>query len=189
MSGTLTNSTGRDLTDVYLVFKSARGTTVDWMIYIPDWKPGVTYDIKRDLGQAHVVSGRGRPRTRPLEGEAVARGPESHQRRTGPDRGSQRRNWKSRPFPAGSVLVQSFPVQGVDVQPRVERQAGRPTTNFYFPMLSVFSRLPPMPDRVTTSNGPWFTARRNVRRPGRVHQPRCPRIWTPAPRSAPAGWW
>ena len=53
LSGTLSNATGTDLYDVYLAFNAPTDTDKDrdWVIYIPSWGKGVTYDIKRDFAK------------------------------------------------------------------------------------------------------------------------------------------
>jgi hypothetical protein len=50
LSGTLTNQTGRDLTDVYLAFHVTGDR--DWMVYIPGWEKNKTIDLRKDLAKA-----------------------------------------------------------------------------------------------------------------------------------------
>jgi hypothetical protein len=53
LAGSITNATGQDLSQVYLAFKI--DADHNWMIYIPNWNKGITYDLKKDLGRPLFV--------------------------------------------------------------------------------------------------------------------------------------
>lgn len=48
ISGSLTNGTGRDLRHVYIAYKRVVGAPEDFMMYLPEWKAGVTIDLARE---------------------------------------------------------------------------------------------------------------------------------------------
>lgn len=69
LSGSLTNGTGKDLQNVYIAYKRVVGSPEDFMMYLPEWKAGVTLDLAREqqtltvndvVGTADQVPGKNR---------------------------------------------------------------------------------------------------------------------------------
>ncbi|MCS7032394.1 MAG: hypothetical protein NZ561_00185, partial [Phycisphaerae bacterium] len=49
IEGRLTNGTGHDLKDVYIAYKIVlESRSEDWMLYLPEWKSGVTIELRQE---------------------------------------------------------------------------------------------------------------------------------------------
>lgn len=61
IEGSLTNTTGRQLRNVYLAFNypGAGAFAGDWILYLPAWEAGVTLDLAREFN--HAADGRDLP--------------------------------------------------------------------------------------------------------------------------------
>lgn len=74
LSGTVTNAANIDLTDVYLAFNV--GVDKDWLIYVPIWAKGVTYDIKKAFAKPLLVgreNGEGQPGAQKILSDELAK--------------------------------------------------------------------------------------------------------------------
>ncbi len=137
ISGTLTNSSGVDLNDVYLVFNVSGDK--DWMIYIPSWPKDAAYDIQRDFSK-HSFVGRDSEQLG-IPGDKLILSDEIAPSRFFTD--SRMHGWINywyNHFRRGST--------GAD-DPNV---AGENDLGFVFPMLSVMDRLPAMPNTLGVSS-------------------------------------
>jgi hypothetical protein len=137
LAGSLTNYTGVDLTDVYLVFnKEGRH---DWMVYVPKWAKGTSLDIHRDLANPYRIGTdpNNSMETVPRNGKIISSelAPDTDQRMPAASFGY---GWANYWFSQYRHIA-SASTPDVD----------EPDPNFYFPALSVFSRLPPVPNQKT----------------------------------------
>jgi hypothetical protein len=73
INGELTNGTGRNLEDVYLIFHYPRGTMSagDWALYLPGWRPGDTVDLKSAFQSAIALQMVKEPRSVPGLGMSI----------------------------------------------------------------------------------------------------------------------
>jgi hypothetical protein len=134
LSGTLTNGTGVDLADVYLAFNWKANR--DWMIYIPTWKTGVTVDIKRDWTEIDTLGSdknQSFPGGTKIISDELA--PASVARAKA---GAVTGGWDAYWFDHFRGKTSSSG----------EAKNDETNANYYFPVLSVFSRLPPLPNRL-----------------------------------------
>ncbi len=130
ISGSLTNATGQNLSEVYLAFKL--NADQDWMIYIPTWDKNLTYDLKKDLGKPLFV-GKGNPLLGvPTQGKILSDELTPVSTSNG---------WQS-------FWFDHFHRSSANEDPNVDE----PSYDYVFPMLSVFDRLPAMKNNRGFSN-------------------------------------
>jgi hypothetical protein len=66
ISGSLTNGTGRRLKNVYIAFRYPRASAMawrtydDWIMFIPSWDPGFSYDLNKEFNPKNPDTGRTR---------------------------------------------------------------------------------------------------------------------------------
>ncbi len=136
IKGTLTNDTGHDLTDVYFAFHVDADR--DWMVYLPTWAKGTPLDLKKQFtGPFAVSSGEGKAfgvpgQNKVLSDQIVPAGYLS-------DRESH--GW-------ANVWFAQFRGHAGNDGP----EQANPIDAVY-PVLSVFDRLPPMPNYRKGGNG------------------------------------
>ena len=122
LTGTLTNATGVDLSDIFLAYNG--GGDIDWMIYFPKWAKGQTFDITRDFSKPRFA-GRTAPQMA-VPGEnkiicdEIAATTTAH---------GWSNLWHDH-FRHSSTIEDANNVDG--------------DPNFLFPLLSVFDRVPPI---------------------------------------------
>jgi hypothetical protein len=143
LSGTITNGTGNNLTDVYLVF-NWKGQQ-DWMVYIPTWGAGVSIDIQRDWAPQTFKAGTdaNANQARPGAGDGKIISDELAPDKTftmKADDSSALTGW------AGYWFNNSSEKYRGKASSTGDAKLDPANTNAYFPQLSVFSRLPPMPN-------------------------------------------
>ena len=129
LSGTINNGSGVDLEDVYLAFNA--GGDNDWMIYIPRWPKDTTYDIKRDFTKPLLVGkekGFGLPGDKKILCDEIAGISKVH---------GWANYWYDH-FRHGSSGDPNTP--------------GESDLEFVYPMLSVFNRIPAMPNTLKMDN-------------------------------------
>jgi hypothetical protein len=132
LSGSLTNATGQNLSDVYLAFKLTDDH--DWMIYIPNWANGITYDLQKDLGRPLFVARDDSPSTgHPGQGKVLSD-------EFAP--ASKANGWQSYWF---DHFRRSSEIEDPNKDDGYQ---------FVFPMLSVFNRLPAMQNSIN-GNGTY----------------------------------
>jgi hypothetical protein len=134
LSGTLTNASGADLTDIYLAFNVSGEK--DWMIYIPEWKKGATYDVNKDLANNFRVGKEGKGEAVPGEGKILSDELASKSAKLDIKFNGWINYWYSHLHDNGD-----------------DPNALEDAANDAFPMLSVFDRLPAMPNSVDASSG------------------------------------
>jgi hypothetical protein len=140
ITGSLTNSSGVDLTDIYLAFNvpSPAAKDRDWIIYIPSWGKGITYDIKHDFAKPTPV-GRG-------EGEGVPGGQKVLSGELAPD------VFKADPkFHCWiNLWYENSHVHHGGDDPNFTED----DLNYIYPMLSLWDRLPAMPSTIDYNKFP-----------------------------------
>jgi hypothetical protein len=134
LSGTLTNASGSDLEDVYLAFNV--DAERDWMIYVPEWKKGATFDIKKDFAKPFHVGREGNSEAVPGEKKILSDELASKSAKRDPKLYGWINYWYSHLHDNGD-------------DPNALGEAG----NDAFPVLSVFDRLPAMPSSLDDSSG------------------------------------
>ena len=132
LNGFFTNASGVDLTEVYLAFNA--GGDHDWMLYVPHWAKGASYDLQRDLGKPFYVGKEGDLEAVPGDNKIIC----DELASTDPKRGWMS-YWHSHFYRTGSTTD----------DPNVSES----DYNFIYPMLSLFDRLPAMANTVTIPAG------------------------------------
>jgi hypothetical protein len=129
ISGTLTNGTGVDLSDVYLAFSGADGR--DYMIYVPNWSKDTSYDIARDFTKpAFVGKSNGTAEAAPGDKKIIC-GPIANPSYT----------TDTKSFNSWQNLWQNhFRHSGNSDNPNIDET----DTNYFFPLMTVFDRVPAM---------------------------------------------
>ena len=135
LAGSLTNSTGADLKDIFLAFNGPQDK--DYMIYVPDWKNGTTYDIARDFAKP-LFAGKG-----PWVG------------------GTQLEAAPGEKKIICDEIAPAFSTTGwANLWHNHFRRSGADDPNisdtdmtYIYPLLSVFDRVPAMPNVLLTSAG------------------------------------
>jgi hypothetical protein len=135
LAGMLTNGSGSDLVDVYLAFNL--DSERDWMIYVPEWKKGATFDIKKDFVKPFLVGREGNSEAVPGEKKILS----DELARKSAKRDSKLNGWIN-------YWYSHLHDNGDD--PNALGDAA----NDAFPVLSVFDRLPAMPNTVDYSTDP-----------------------------------
>jgi len=133
LAGSLTNATGVDLKDVFLAFNGPEAR--DYMIYVPDWPNSKTYDIARDFAKP-LFAGKGTSKddsleAAPGEGKIICDEIAPLQSTTG---------W-------ASLWHNHFRRSGGGDDPNISDE----NMNYIYPLLSVFDRVPAIPNVKPTS--------------------------------------
>ena len=140
LRGALTNDTGQDLTDVYLAWHVAGDR--DWVVYVPNWPKGTPLDMQRDLNPAghhpYRVGHNSSPLAEPGEGHVISDEIATQGIRSDKSAPGWAAFWFAHVRGSGGNLDD------------VEHDVG---LGIAYPMLSLFDRLPPMPNLPNTSKG------------------------------------
>jgi hypothetical protein len=146
LSGTITNQTGIDFTDVYLAFRNPTGK--DWLIYLPSWSKNATIDLKADLEKKTTFVGRetgnALPGDKKILSDAVV--PSS---------------WKRDPKQHGWLNYWYAHLRRNGFSDAI---VDDPTFTYVYPMLSLFDELPPAVNYQV--NGQWSNNRVELFRRG-----------------------
>ncbi len=127
LDGKLQNATGMDLEKVYLAFNVSPGK--DWLVYVPKWPKGQTLDLQADLARARYPVGReGQAVRTPADGVVLSDELASPYAAKDPLRNGWSNYWFAK-LRRGSLSD-------------VNADAGE----MAFPIVSLFDRLPPMPN-------------------------------------------
>ena len=138
LSGKLTNETNTNLNDVYLAFNA--GQDKDWLIYIPTWPKNSTYDIKKDFARPYLVGREGDFEGVPGENKILS------------DEIAPKAASNDIKLPCWiNYWYSHFRHSGGSSDPN----ANESDFQYVFPMVSLFDRLPAMPNVVSrANNGP-----------------------------------
>ena len=145
LKGTLTNDTGFDLSDVYLAWHVKDDH--DWVVYVPSWAKGTPLDVQKDLNGKGTANDRRR----------VARVGHGNAALAEPGDGRVVSDEVAPSAARGDKLFHCWqnywyaPIHGGDMSD-VERKDLN--VNVAVPILSLFDRLPPMPNYKPTSVTP-----------------------------------
>jgi hypothetical protein len=139
LTGSVTNQTGIDFTDVYLAFRTKDENRV---IYFPKWPKNATVDMAKDLDRPLLVGSNGGLESLPGEGKIISDSIGNASVKAGDSRD---RHWMS-------YWYDKARGNGLSSGPDVED----PNLNHVFPMLSFFDLLPPIwnkPQDLNTQGG------------------------------------
>jgi len=135
LSGSLTNGTNGDLTNIYIVFNypgaENNPNTGDYIVYLPEWQKGVTMDVTKLIDERDERNNR---KTRFIT-EGTADVPESNKRL----QGRLKDEWEKYFFSAiraktGTMSIATYN----DFGDKIQRS---------FPVMSLFERFAPMQNR------------------------------------------
>ncbi len=133
ISGSLTNATDVDLNDVYLAFNAPRlnDRDRDFVIYVPNWPHGTTYNIKKDLTPTWV--GRGEKEGLPGQQKVLVG-------ELAPD--------VAKKDPTFHCWINLWYADSRIRHDGDDPDISESDMNFVFPILSFWDRLPAMPNTV-----------------------------------------
>ncbi len=137
LSGSITNATGQDLTDVYMAFNVENDR--DWMIYVPTWNKGLTYNLKKDFGRPKLV-GKEEGQSESIPGKGVILCDEIAPNSSESD--TQLHGWQN-------FWFNHFRRSSMIDDPNVNDS----DFGFVYPVASLFTRLPAMPDTINGTKG------------------------------------
>ncbi len=121
LAGTITNTTGMDLTDIFLAFTASDAN--DYMIYFPTWNKGDTKDFARDFVKPYKAGKEGGLEGKPGDGKIIC------------DRLQSTANgW-------ADLWADHF-----RRSPSDDPNIGDTDMNYLYPLLSVWDRLPAIPN-------------------------------------------